>query len=354
MKRRKVLRKFFQSTAYLVMLVALLLRCFTSPAEAANGKLSGKAPKLTYMPTVAFAGADFFTFGVNDGSGDSVPATVRVTDNTVNSAPVAYDQITSTEEDSFKDIELWAEDIDGDALSFVIQTQPQHGILSGTAPYLTYTPNSDFNGTDSFSFKAFDGSYDSNIATVDITVNPVNDAPVAYDQITSTEEDSFKDIELWAEDIDGDALSFVIQTQPQHGTLSGTGGNVTYTPAANYFGEDSFTFYANDGTVDSAPATVFISIAAMIDAPTADPQSVSLDEDASTSVTLTGFSESGEIFFFVVKQPTNGTLSGTTPYLTYTPNSDFNGTDSFSFKAFDGWYDSNIATVDIKVVPSLP
>ena len=95
----------------------------------------------------------------------------------------------------------------------------------------------------------------------------VNDPPVANAQSVSTEEDTAKAITLTGSDVDGDTLSYVIVTPPAHGTLSGAAPNLTYTPAANYNGSDSFTFKVNDGKADSAPATVAISISAVNDPP---------------------------------------------------------------------------------------
>src|SRR5205807_5061358 len=103
---------------------------------------------------------------------------------------------------------------------------------------------------DSFTFKANDGTVDSSAATVSLTVTAVNDAPVAADQAVTTAEDTAKAIVLTASDVEGDPLTYAIVAGPAHGTLSGVAPTVTYTPAANYNGADSFTFKANDGTVD--------------------------------------------------------------------------------------------------------
>ncbi len=227
-------------------------------------------------------------------------------------------------------------------LTFIVVTQPTHGALSGTAPNLTYTPAANYHGPDSFTFKANDGTVDSNIATVSITVNPVNDAPTADPQSVTTDEDTAKAITLTATDVDGDPLTFSVVTQPTHGTLSGTAPDLTYTPAANYNGPDSFTFKANDGTVDSNTATISITVTAVNDAPTATPQSVTTDEDTAKAITLTGTDVEGDtLTFSVVTQPTHGALSGTAPDLTYTPAANYNGPDSFTFKANDGTLDSN-------------
>src|SRR5205814_2256431 len=135
----------------------------------------------------------------------------------------------------------------------VAASGPANGALTLTADgSFTYTPNVNFNGTDSFKYQAKDAAGAlSNVATVTITVNAVNDAPVASAQSVTTAEDTAKSIALAATDVDGDALSYVVVTGPAHGTLTGTAPALTYTPAANYNGTDSFTFRANDGKVDS-------------------------------------------------------------------------------------------------------
>jgi hypothetical protein len=177
-----------------------------------------------------------------------------------NTTPVANPQSVTTAEDLAKAITLTGSDADGDPLKFVIVTQPTKGTLSGTAPNVTYTPSANYNGSDSFTFKANDGGLDSASVTVSITVTPVNDAPVANAQSVFTSKDTAKAITLTGSDVDGDVLTYAIVTGPAHGTLSGTGATRTYTPNAGYFGSDSFTFKVNDGTVDSAAATVSIRV----------------------------------------------------------------------------------------------
>ena len=190
-----------------------------------------------------------------------------------NGAPTADSQNVSTNEDTSLPITLTGHDPENNPLTFTVVTNPTHGALSGTPPNLTYTPAANYNGSDSFTFKVNDSSSDSNIATVSITVNPVNDAPIANGQSVSTNEDTAKGITLTGSDVDGNALFFSVVSGPTHGTLSGAPPNVTYTPASNYHGPDSFTFKANDGTADSNIAMVSISVDAVNDAPIANAQS---------------------------------------------------------------------------------
>ena len=192
-------------------------------------------------------------------SSDTVQVTVEPA-VVVNNPPVANDQAVSTPEDTALLITLTGSDPDGDAITFAIVTGPANGALSGTAPNVTYTPNAGFNGSDSFTFKVNDGTVDSASAAVSITVTAVNDAPTADPQTLSTDEDTPLPIVLTGSDPDGDALTFAIATGPTDGTLSGTAPNVTYTPNGGFTGDDSFTFTVNDGTVDSAEATVSITV----------------------------------------------------------------------------------------------
>src|SRR5262249_28251185 len=198
-------------------------------------------------------------------------------------APVAADQAVTTDEDTAKTITLSATDVDTvTALTYVIVVGPTHGTLSGIAPNVTYTPAANYNGVDHFTFKANDGTLDSNIATVTITDAALDDAPVAADQAVTTNEDTAKAIALAAADVDTvTALTYSVVVGPTHGTLSGTLPNVTYTPAANYNGADSFTFKANDGALDSNVATVAITVTAVNDAPVAANDSYTTPEDTA-------------------------------------------------------------------------
>lgn len=320
--------------------------------QPTNGSLSGAAPNVTYTPDADFNGSDSFSFKVNDGELDSNTATVSITVNPVNDAPVAYSQSIETDEDISVGITLSGADMDGDGLTYTVQTSPLHGTLSGTAPNLTYTPAANYNGSDSFTFKVNDGLADSNIAIVSITVTAVNDAPVAIDQEVSTSENTPVEIILTGTDVEESTLIFSIQTAPAHGTITGSGASRVYTPAAGYEGEDSFTFVANDGDLDSEPATVSITVTRTNAPPVADPRTLTTDEDSALEVTLTGSDPDGDpITFELVGNPSHGTLSGAAPDLTYNPHENYNGSDSFSFVVNDGLTDSEEATVTIAVVP---
>ncbi len=319
----------------------------TSPA---HGTIRGTAPNLTYMPALNFNGTDSFTFKVNDGQLDSPPATVSVTITPMNDPPAANSQAVNTAEDTAVPIPLTGTDVDGDPLAYAVVTGPAHGTLSGTAPNLTYTPALNYNGPDSFTFKVNDGQVDSTPATVALTITPVNDPPVANSQAVSTAEETAVPVTLTGTDVEGAAPTFAVVTGPSHGTLSGTAPNLSYMPALNYNGPDSFTFKVNDGQVDSAPATVALTINSVNDPPVANDQTVTTVQDLSLNITLSATDVDGDVIAYqVVSAAAHGTLSGTAPNLTYAPALNYKGPDSFTFKANDGLVDSALATVAITV-----
>ncbi len=325
-------------------------------AQPAHGSLSAVAGnKVTYTPAANYNGADSFTFRANDGTHNSNIATVSITVTAVNDPPVAQNQSATTEEDTPKEITLVATDVDSTTLTYSIVAQPTHGSLSVVAGNkVTYTPTADYFGTDSFTFRASDGTLNSNTATVSITVSAVNDPPVAQNQSVTTAENTAKEITLVATDVDSTTLTYSILAQPQHGSLSAVSGNkVTYTPAADYSGADSFTFKANDGSTDSNTASVSITVSSVNDAPIAEDAVILTEEDTINEITLLASDSDGDpLTYSIVDEPDHGSLSLISGNkLTYTPDENYNGTDSFTFKANDGTLDSNIAEVAILIEP---
>ncbi len=184
-----------------------------------------------------------------------------------NHPPTAFNSNEITNEDTPKNIILQASDPDSDPLTYIIVSNPSHGFLTGSGSSRTYNPNQDYNGPDSFTFRVHDGTTFSNKATVSITVNPVPDAPTAFDQTVTTNEDTPKNIILQASDPDGDPLTYNIIDLPLNGILTGSGASRTYTPNADFVGPDSFTFQVNDGTFFSNIATVTIHVLPVNDPP---------------------------------------------------------------------------------------
>jgi hypothetical protein len=306
-----------------------------------------------YTPTQDFNGTDTFTYKANDGTADSNTATVTITVAAVNDAPTTSAVSASTNEDTAVDITLSGADVDsGDTLTYSV-VATNNGSVSISGATATYTPTANWNGTDTFTYKVNDGTVDSNISTVTVTVTAVNDAPVSSAVSASTDEDIAKAITLDATDVEGDAITYSIVSNPSNGSLgSVSGASVTYTQTtANWNGTDTFTYKANDGTADSNTATVTITVAAVNDAPVSSAVSASTNEDTAKAITLIATDvEGSSLTYSIVSNPSNGSLGSISgASVTYTPTANWNGTDTFTYKANDGTADSNTATVTFTV-----
>jgi subtilisin family serine protease len=283
----------------------------TAPGAHGN-TFQNEGGGVSYVPQSNYTGPDTFAYTIGDGRGGTATATVSVTILPVNDAPRGTNQAVTTAEDTPAPITLSGTDAEGDPLSFFTVSQPLHGALSGTPPALTYTPASNYSGPDSFQFRANDGLVNSIVATVSITVTPVNDPPVAQPQSVVLDEDTSQSITLSAVDVEGTALTYAIVVPPANGTLSGTPPGVTYTPSPNYNGPDSFSFAASDGSLSSNPAAVSITVTP-VDEPPASPLSVDVtvvSNGTSTTVSTPPFNtaEPGEwlLAFVSTDGPTSG------------------------------------------------
>ena len=334
----------------------------TTPA---HGVLSGTPPNLTYTPNPNFAGTDMFAFRASDGMATSAVATVTIIVTPLNDAPVAFNStVASVEDDWSTAIVLSGADADGDPLTYTIQTPPAHGTLTRLSFFVSYLwryrPDPNYNGPDSFTFTVSDGVLFSLPATVTINVAPVNDPPVATGQNLTTQEDVALPITVIASDVDGDPLAYDIAVAPAHGNLSGSGPNYVYTPAPNYNGPDQFVFSVTDAAGVTASATNYLTIQPVADPPVAIPQTVTTPYNTPVNILLTGSDPDGDLQgFYVTGLPQNGTLAGTPPFLTFTPDTGFSGTSALQFIARDSTTTSAPVNVTIAVqaatsIPAAP
>jgi VCBS repeat-containing protein len=304
--------------------------------------------------------------GVANANDDNV--SVLLNSTVVNRAPVAAADAFSTAEDTAVTVPAPGvlgndTDPDGNPLTAALASGPSHGTLTLNANgSFTYTPAANFNGNDSFTYRASDGTLTSSPATVTITVTPVNDSPVAAADAYSTAEDTALTVPAPGvlgndSDPDGDSLSAVVASQPSHGTLAlNASGSFSYTPAANFNGTDSFTYRASDGTLTSSPATVTITVTAVNDSPVAAADAYSTAEDTNLSVDSPGVlandsdPDGDPLSVVLAAGPGHGTLTlNDDGSFSYTPAANFNGTDSFTYRASDGALTSSVATVTITV-----
>ena len=337
----------------------------------AHGSVQSNADgSLTYTPDPNFHGSDSFTYSAGDGSPDPATATVTIDVRSVADVPVTNGDDYETDEDTALTIGVPGvigndSDGDGDALTAAPDSGPDHGTLTLNANgSFRYDPAANYNGPDSFTYRAGDGGPRSDPATVTLTVNPANDPPDADQDTFATDEDTPLTVAAPGvlgndRDIDGDSLTALAVTDPAHGRLElGGNGSLTYTPDADYHGQDGFTYQAKDGSI-SVPAQVLIDVRSVNDAPRPNADEYATDEDtrlridAAAGVLGNDTDPDGDTLTAeLVSQPAHGslTLNGDGSF-SYTPAPDYNGTDSFTYRASDASLESDVATVAIEVRP---
>src|SRR6266498_2508431 len=318
---------------------------------------------FTYTPADNYYGSDSFTYKASDGIVETAPATVSLTVRAVNDAPVAANDSYATDEDTTLTISAPGvlandTDIEGNALTALLVTAPSHGALTlNSNGSFTYTPAANYSGPDSFTYKARDASSNSAAATVNLTVRPVNDAPVAVNDSYATDEDPALNLAAPGvlandTDVDGDSLIVVLVTGTGHGTVTlNSNGSFTYTPVSNYIGPDTFTYKARDASVYSTTATVNLTVRPVNHPPVASNESYATDEDTALTIAAPGVLandtdiEGDSLTAVLVTNPGHGTVSfNANGSFTYTPASNYNGSDSFTYKTRDASADSIPAT----------
>ncbi|HEX8275256.1 MAG TPA: Ig-like domain-containing protein, partial [Longimicrobiaceae bacterium] len=323
---------------------------------------------FSFTPSAGFTGTFTFQYRITNAS-ESSDAMVTITVADVPNAPTAVNDAYSTNEDVALNAAapgVLGNDTDPESnpLTAVLVSGPAHGTLTLNANgSFTYTPAANYNGPDSFTYKANDGTSDSNVATVTLTINAVVDVPVATNDAYSTAEDT--PLSVAAPGVLGNdsnpesgTLTSVLVSTTTNGVLSlAADGSFTYMPNANFSGTDQFTYKANNGG-DSNVATVTITVNAVDDLPTAVADAYTTDEDVALNVAAPGVlgndtdPESNALTAVLVTGPAHGTLTlNANGSFTYTPAADYFGADTFTYNANDGAGDSNTVTASITVNP---
>ncbi len=334
---------------------------FTNALRSVLYKNTNDANPSTLLRTVSFS--------VNDESSSSLTLTRDIQVNGINDLPIGQDDSFVMYEDTELDcgcILVNDTDPDGDDLIALHGQPPANGTVNDLGGFFVYTPNPNFYGTDTFTYYANDGQGNSNETTVHVTILPVNDPPIAFDDAAITDEDTAKEIFVLSNDIDIDDVlvgsMIVIVNLPTHGTLTveENNGAVIYTPNLNYNGVDVFTYQVKDASdALSNVATVNITINPVNDAPVANPDLATTNEEIAVSIpvldndvdvdnTLDGSS------LIIVTLPEHGTavIEPVTGTIQYTPEINYNGNDSFTYRLKDAEGAlSSPAAVTIAVVP---
>lgn len=322
---------------------------------------------FTYSPTPNFYGVDNFTYRATSSGGTSEDATVWITVTGVPDAPVVVDDAVTIDEDAEADIDVLANDydVDGDPLTVRIVGGPaMGGAVVNPDGTIHYWPSPDLYEGDSLHYEISDGALTSQ-GTLRITQRPVDDLPVAFDDSSSTSEDSGVTRNLLDNDtgfgdtVMGDSITVEIITPPSHGlgtrTTNGStwGTSFTYTPAANFFGTDSLTYRVTDPDGDSSTAVWTIEVTPLPDPPTAVDDSATTDED--TPVTIDVLANDYDVdattpTVIAVSSGSTGSPSITAEgKVSYVPNPQSFGTDSFTYTVADGEGATSVATVTVVI-----
>jgi len=316
---------------------------------------------FTYTPDAEFSGTDSFSYSVCDPAGVCDYADVTITILPVNDHPVAVDDFIAAEEDDVVSNTVATNDFDAenDPITFSMVDSVAFGELIFNADgSFTYTPNNNYYGSDSFTYSACDaGGCDT--ATVTIDVAQINDGLIAVEDTYETNQNTTLNADASENDIDidGDILIYAISDSTDNGQLIlNEDGTFTYIPNAGFFGTDFFEYIVCDPDFCDT-AIVVINVIQLNTSPTVLADSFTMDEDdiLNGDVSVNDSDEDGDVLTYT---PTgtiitaNGTVimnnDGT---FIYTPNPDFNGTDTFEYTACDDDGNCTTVTVTITVIP---
>jgi VCBS repeat-containing protein len=331
------------------------------------------AGTYTYNPNGKFnslpAGqqaSDTFTYTVSDGHGGIATATVTITITSANQPPVANNDTASVNEDdpSGVTINVVANDTDVDGNLLAASVTVVSSVVNGTLVNngdgsLKYTPNANFSGQDSFTYRVSDGGgLTSNTATVSISVTPVPDAPVANDDQASlnTNETSVVVINVIANDTDADGdlnpASVTVTSNPAQGTAVGNGdGTITYTATGGGLGTDTFTYQVCDTAGACATATVTVTVSGNRPPDAVDDPNITTPQGKAVVINVLANDTDPDGDTLTVSQFSQGSRGTVTANpdgsLTYTPSSNFKGSDTFTYTISDGKGGTDTATVTI-------
>jgi len=327
-----------------------------SVIQGANGSVSTDGATVTYSPNANFNGTDSFGYEIADGNGGVDSASVSVTVAGTNDLPVAQADSASTSEDTPVTINVLSNDSDPDGDNLTVQsvTQGVNGSVSADGATVTYSPNVNFNGSDSFTYQITDGNGGTDTASVSVTVAGTNDPPLAQADSASTPEDASVSVAVLLNDSDPDGDSLTVQsvTQGANGSVSTNGSSVTYQPVANFYGTDTFNYTVSDGHGGADQATVTLTVTSVDDVPTANDDTAATTEDSPVTVNVLANDVGAHdtpITVSVVSGPDHGTATPSGTSILYTPNGVFGGTDAFSYRLIDADNDTATATVMVEV-----
>lgn len=299
--------------------------------------------KICYFPNDNFNGRDTLLYVITDNSGAKDTAEVIIQLIAVEDAPNALDDNTSTNEDTPVCVNVLSNDVEVDGDILVVSSAfdgPKNGTVSIIGNQVCYSPNLNFNGKDTIKVIVCDNKFNGKCDTSSlfITVNPINDKPVAVDDgvITSEDVQSCTSVLLNDFDVDGDAIVITNITNPKNGTITILNGLFCYTPNANFQGLDTVRYIICENKINALcdTAIVAINVNSVNDPPIANNDNITTNEDiaACTNILTNDSDLDGDaIVISSITNPKSGTIFLNNGVLCYTPNPNFNGKDTITY-----------------------
>ncbi|MCS0431802.1 tandem-95 repeat protein [Vibrio diabolicus] len=328
--------------------------------ESGNGTLiDNNDGSWTYIPEADDDTEVSFSYDIIDDDGGVINGTANLDIKPVNDAPIATNDAIQTDEDSQVVIDVLANDsdIEGDDLSITsASVSEEQGIVEIVDGKLVFTPAENFNGNATISYTISDGELEDE-AQVSVTVNSVNDAPIALNDATITEEDTSVTIDVLPNDtdVDGDELSIQSASVPSdQGTVEIIDGKLVFTPTENFHGDAEITYTITDGALTDQ-ATVNVTVNAVNDTPVVESsiadQTLAEDFTPYTIDLNTAFSDVDGDLAFSVSGNSNVNVSIENGIATISPTADWNGSEELMFTATDPSGESASQTVNFTVAP---
>jgi len=325
---------------------------------------------FTYTPSAEFSGIDSFIYRASDGNTTSEAVIVTIQVQAVNDSPMSVSDSYTTIEDTtlfIADPGVLSNDTDPDSTiqAAILVSATNHGTLNlSSNGGFSYAPATNFYGTDSFSYQASDGQTNGNQVTVQITVTPQNDPPVAASDSYNTSQDLSLTVSAPGvlgndSDPEGSTLTVTLVAGTANGTLSlYPTGAFAYIPNSGFTGTDQFTYTNSDGNLNSLPAVVTINISQVNTPPVAVSDTYSLDEDIALNISSPGVlgndtvAENQSLSAILVQGPSHGTLTlNSNGAFLFTPYANYAGSDQFTYQVSDGQATSGTVIVSLIIQP---
>ena len=274
----------------------------------------------------------------------------------LNTTPEALPQRVSLNEDERITVTLQGEDKEKQSLTYTITKHPEHGTLTGKAPNLTYIPDKDYYGNDRFAFTVNDGYEDSDEATVSLDIKPVNDAPVAKDDVLSLDEDSTVTIDVLTNDKDVDKdekLKVAHIFKPSHGVATLKGNNIVYRPEPNFNGQEAFNYKVADSQGATSIATVRLTVKPVNDAPVAKDDAATTPVNTPIVINVLGndtdIDDNEKLTLLSVTPSKQAKVAIKRNKIEYIPGKDYTGTEKLSYTIKDKHGATAQATLTVTV-----